>query len=118
MKKPSLNEFIQSSNRQDIQDPTLILSIVEKMWSIPFSSVFHKKCRYMNPTPWEYIYEEFTDQEKLVPAGIEAFRMLPLGEIVLILNEEIRRKKKAKTYLEPNAMDVLFVFGNLHRYFM
>ena len=73
MKKISLNEFIQSVNLEFIQDPELILGIVRKMWSIPFEEVFHVKCRYMDPTPWEYIYEEFAEQESLLPAGREAY---------------------------------------------
>lgn len=118
MKKISLNEFIQSVNLEFIQDPELILGIVRKMWSIPFEEVFHVKCRYMDPTPWEYIYEEFAEQEALLPAGREAFNTLKFGEIVLVLKEEIERKKKADTYMEAHALDVLIVFGNLHKYFM
>lgn len=95
MEKVSLNKFTQVANFDYIEEPKLILSVVRKMWDIPFDEIFHAKCRYQNPTPWEYIYEEFADQEELIPKGTEAFGALPYGEIALILNEEIRRKSEA-----------------------
>ena len=116
MEKVSLNKFTQVANFDYIEEPKLILSVVRKMWDIPFDEIFHAKCRYQNPTPWEYIYEEFADQEELIPKGTEAFGALPYGEIALILNEEIRRKSEAAEDMQ--LMDVLTVLGRMYKYFM
>ena len=116
MEKVSLNKFTQVANFDYIEEPKLILSVVRKMWDIPFDEIFHAKCRYQNPTPWEYIYEEFADQEELIPKGTEGFGALPYGEIALILNEEIRRKSEAAEDMQ--LMDVLTVFGRMYKYFI
>lgn len=116
MEKVSLNEFIQAVNFDYIEEPKLILSVVRKMWDIPFDEIFHAKCRYQKLTPWKYIYEEFADQEGLIPKDAEAFGTLPYGEIVLILNEEIRRKLEVAE--EMQLMDVLIVFGRMYKYFI
>lgn len=113
MEKLSLHEFTTSADFQYIEDSRLILSIVEKMWSIPFDEMFHVKCRYKQPTPWEYIYEEFTDREQLVPKEEEAFRNLKYGEIALILEEELDRKVKE----DCQPLDILLVFGRMYQYF-
>lgn len=115
MGKLSLYEFTTSVDFQNIEDPRLILSIVEKMWNIPFDEMFHVKCRYKEPTPWEYIYEEFTDREQLVPKEQEAFRNLKYGEIALILEGELEKKEKAGEDCQP--LDILIVFGRMYRYF-
>ncbi len=124
MGKLSLNEFVQSAkseNFESIRDPQLILSIVEKMWSIPFAEMFHVKCRGMEPSPWDYIYEEFVDIRHLISVEKELFLTLPFGEIVLILDEQIR---KYSEYLEREIeediqpMNILIVFGRLYMYFM
>ena len=51
MEKVSLNKFTQVANFDYIEEPKLILSVVRKMWDIPFDEIFHAKCRYQNPTP-------------------------------------------------------------------
>lgn len=116
MEKVSLNEFTQAVNFDYIEDPKLILSVVRKMWDIPFDEIFHAKCRYQKPTPWKYIYEEFADQEELIPKDVEAFGALPYGEVALILNEEIRRKSEAAEDMQ--LIDVLTVFGRMYKYFI
>lgn len=116
MEKVSLNEFNQGINLDYIEDPKLILSVVRKMWDIPFDEIFHAKCRYQKPTPWEYIYEEFADQEGLIPKDAEVFGALSYGEIALILNEEIRRKSEATEDMQ--LIDVLSVFGRMYKYFI
>lgn len=117
MKKLSLKEFIRSADLEYIEDPELIMSIINKMWKIPFEEMFHAKWRYKDPTPWGYIYEEFADQEQLVPNDADIFSTLQYGEIVLILQEEITRRK-SEAEADGTVLDILIVFGRIYKYFI
>ena len=116
MNKLTLNDFMNYPDLNCIYDPNLILSLVEKMWRLPFKEMFHIRYQHAVPSPFEYIYEEFTVYEHLIPEGEETFYTLSYGNIIQILNKEI--EEKISSGEKDSLINILIVFGNLYKHFM
>lgn len=120
VQKMSFEQFRQTSLYEMVKEPESILTLLELMWNIPFRKMFsydykNKEEEWERKTnPQLQIYREFAGRKKLIPCNYPAFMELSFGEVLTILDEDLRRMPSDDTF---GIRNVLCEFAGMYQYF-